>query len=287
MNYSNWCSRAHPGLLILLVDQNSYMSATCDLETGLQRPKIKSFAEYTSFWLNLMLAEIGLSVTMGTYLSRVMKVVIITYGNEIAVSHNSWIDILLSNENISMDSFVREIPDGAGGVLDLHFDLRRCVNPISSGSSKLDDAYLMARNVILSEKLFNTKFVQDSPVPIIINITSEKCIYSKNKLRDIINSINSITFDDGNPIICNCVLSNSQFCVNFPLYEDITNGAPVLKDLYEVSSVIPETYITVLKYWGYPNIQNHARALILNGLRPIIDFSKIQLGGSEPYLLRY
>lgn len=33
MNYSNWCSRAYPGLLILLVDQNDYMSDEFDLKT--------------------------------------------------------------------------------------------------------------------------------------------------------------------------------------------------------------------------------------------------------------
>ena len=48
-----------------------------------------------------------------------------------------------------------------------------------------------------------------------------------------------------------------------------------------------DAMINVLKYMGFKNVQDNASALILNNfLYSISSFSQIQLGGSEPYLLR-
>lgn len=289
MNYSNWCSHAHPGLLILLVDQNDYMSDEFDLKTEIDcLVESQSFAKYTSYLINRALQELSMHLTQGTHiLSGVMKVIIITYGKEIRVSHKDWIGNLLTDENIPIDNVVLKMPDGPGSIVNVDVSLKRVVYPVSSGTSYLHDAFSMVRNIILSEKIFNTKLLHESPVPIIINVTSDKCAYSQNKLKDIISAIKSISFADGKPIICNCVLSNKTSCVNFPLYEDLSNSVGTLKDLYEISSVIPKTYINVLKYMGFKNVQDNASALILNNfLYSISSFSQIQLGGSEPYLLR-
>lgn len=99
MNYENWCSRANPGYIIIVVDQNEYMG---EVSTDGQ-----TLAQRASIIVSIFLTELRICETSGTTIPRKAKIAIVGYGgitNSVTIIHNRYMDNLLCDDGLPIDT---------------------------------------------------------------------------------------------------------------------------------------------------------------------------------------
>lgn len=283
MNYQNVCTQSNPGHLIIVIDQNAYMKEFSS--SGL------TLAQRATYFANRLINELELACFSGSCTKRLTKVTIIGYGginNDVNVIHDSYIDCLAEDNNISIVTF--EYPFcNTTRETRIICELKRFVEPLANGDIKTADAFRKVKTMIIAESTFSKKRNhQLDPVPIIIHISTNLNPHITNEYEEVLKSITDISLPNGNPLIMNCVLTkNDTFRDSYPdtLKGEVNN----LEKYFKNSSSIPEAFIPTLHYLGYPNLTTANKAIMINSEdnNTAYVFGVMQLGGSEPNMIRY
>ena len=249
MNYQNVCTQSNPGHLIIVIDQNAYMKEFSS--SGL------TLAQRATYFANRLINELELACFSGSCTKRLTKVTIIGYGginNDVNVIHDSYIDCLAEDNNISIVTF--EYPFcNTTRETRIICELKRFVEPLANGDIKTADAFRKVKTMIIAESTFSKKRNhQLDPVPIIIHISTNLNPHITNEYEEVLKSITDISLPNG-----------------------------------KNSSSIPEAFIPTLHYLGYPNLTTANKAIMINSEdnNTAYVFGVMQLGGSEPNMIRY
>ncbi len=280
MNYENWCSRANPGHIIIVVDQNEYMG---EVSSGGQ-----TLAQRASRCVNMYLSELCLQETIGTIKARKARITIIGYGgvnNNVSIIHNEYMDRLLCDDSIPRDTFRRKKRIETGDLVDIDCQMPRYVSPIARGRVDVVDAFRKVKSMIIAETAFSKNVNRElDPVPIILHISTNICPIITNECLQVVDSIKRTQLQDGFPLLLNCILTKDE--LNELLYPHfVQKDDAIIESFFALSSQIPNTFIHGLRSLGYYNIESNCRALVINPV--LLDFGLMQFGGSEPYIYRF
>ena len=282
MNYENWCSRANPGYIIIVVDQNEYMG---EVSSGGQ-----TLSQKASWCVNMYLAELCMRETLGTRTARKARITIIGYGgvnNNVSIIHNEYMDRLLCDNSIPRDTLVRKERIATGELVDINYEMPRYVSPIARGRVNAVDAFRKVKSMIIAETAFSKKLNKEfDPVPIILHISTNICPIITNECFQIVDSIKRTKLQDGCPLLMNCILTKDEsYELVYPHF--IQKDDAIIESFFALSSQIPNTFIHGLHSFGYYNIESNSRALVVNPVfYHALDFGLMQFGGSEPYIYR-
>lgn len=283
MNYENWCSRANPGYIIIVVDQNEYMG---EVSSGGQ-----TLAQRASNIVSNFLTELGICETSGTTIPRKARIAIVGYGgitNSVTIIHNRYMDDLLCDDGLPIDTIWETISDHAGGWINIECCKKRFVEPTASGSVKVLDAFRKVKSMIIAETAFSKKVNKEfDPVPIILHISTNICPIITNECFQIVDSIKRTKLQDGFPLLMNCILTKDEsYELVYPHF--IQKDDAIINSFFSLSSQIPNTFIQGLRSLGYYNISSISRALAVNPDElHALDFGLMQFGGSEPHIYRF
>lgn len=282
MNYKNWCGRANPGYIIIVVDQNEYMG---EVSSGGQ-----TLAQRASRCVNMYLSELYMQETIGTRTARKAKIMIIGYGgvnNNVSIIHNEYMDRLLCDNSIPRDTFVIKGRIETGELVDIDCEMPRYVSPIAKGRVNVADAFRKVKSMIIAETAFSKNVNREfDPVPIILHISTNICPIITNECFQIVDSIKRTQLQDGALLLMNCILTKDEsYELLYPPF--VNKEDTIIESFFSLSSQIPDTFIHGLNLMGYCNIESNCRALVVNPVfYHALDFGLMQFGGSEPYIYR-
>lgn len=255
--YKNRFTRANPGLLIYLVDQSYSMNDPW--ADG------NSLAEQTALVINRCINETIQKFTdISVGVKESANVVIIGYGG-IEKSESAYLIQKgtikeLADKPLRIETVNKKVPDGAGGLVEVKFDMPIWIEPKGVWGTPMASAFDMAYQIIDGwvTKKQNRQTSPDAkagqpsmdPVPIVINVTDGVPTDDKQEVRDNANKIKNISCPDGNPLIFNVHLSPASGTeIQFPSQKPSGDEATEL--MYDLSSELPEAFVSDAKGAGF------------------------------------
>ena len=241
-NDKQWSS-ATPGLLIILLDQSGSMRE--DYE-GTTRTKFATLA------VNKVIDNIIQKNFDGEAPKNRCFISVIGYDNDVKELCSGWLKDLdaspLRYETVKKQ-VIKESHDGAGGILEEKVEIEEkipvWVEPVEkNGATNMLGAFQLAKE--LAEKWIADNV--DGPAPVIINISDGVPYYDMKDPRDcmketvaLANEIMNLSNNDGNVLIFNAQIDDSNGKVVFPL-----NRTEVSQEeaqfLYDITSEVPASY---------------------------------------------
>ena len=274
MNYNNFFTRANPGLIIILIDQSKSME---DPWSG-----GKTLAEQTAMSINRCITEMGLRFTSGTKMKNSANIVLIGYGGikdswEANVLRAGSIVELFEDTTVPVQHLKQKISDGAGGILEIDFDLKEFVTPTAVWGTPMASAFELANRVVKewvsrpldSEDEEGKTYTRDAskdPVPLIVNISDGEPTDKEEDVRKYAKEIMETACPDGNPLIFNIHLSaNGGREVSMPMDEaSLPDGDKMSKLLFDISSKLPESMVRAAQESGFPDAEANVKTFMSN-----------------------
>lgn len=231
--YSNPCRKNAPGLIIFMIDGGASMQ-TEYIGGG-------SRGEFVIRCINEILYEIAYSCTSGIKIKNSVFIKTIIYESgctrELLSGYiGDLFDSAIKNKQYSNSLNVTEYETQKPFILEPEFTYR-------GGATHLDEAYEMAREIILSwiEFIEGMDVNENSPVPLVINFTKGTIHDCNHNLMDVVNSIKGICIKDGQPLL---------YTILLPLWDerkDIVCSNETMKmgdepTFWEVSSLLPQEH---------------------------------------------
>jgi hypothetical protein len=232
-------STGNPWMLVLMIDQSVSMGQPC---SNLSESKAVVAAKI----LNQLIDSIIQKNYSGDHAKDRCFIVAIGYSVGAAELCSGFLSDL-DNSPRRMETVKKKISDGTGGLVEFDITISTWVKPISDEHEpNMVDAFKLAESKI---KDWVTRFPY-SPAPIIINISSG--VLSSNEQRfqvkvaeveDITNRVKSIQTHDGNTLIYNIAMLDTDQEIAFPTKNEIKSFRQVnLRFLSDISSEIPQEY---------------------------------------------
>lgn len=274
MNYQNFFTRANPGLVIILIDQSKSME---DPWSG-----GKTLAEQTAMSINRCITEMGLRFTSGTTLKNSANIVLIGYGGvrdswEANVLRSGSIVELFEDTTVPVQHLKQKISDGAGGILEIDFDLKEFVSPTAVWGTPMASAFELANRIVKewvsrpleSEDEEGKTYSRDAskdPVPLIVNISDGEPTDKEEDVRKYAKEIMETACPDGYPLIFNIHLSaNGGREVSMPIDEtSLPDGDKMSKLLFDISSRLPESMVQAAQESGFPDAVANVKTFMSN-----------------------
>ena len=274
MNYQNFFTRANPGLVIIMIDQSKSMD---DPWSG-----GKTLAEQTAMSINRCITEMGLRFTSGTTLKNSANIVLIGYGGikdswEANVLRSGSIVELFEDTTVPVQHLKQKISDGAGGILEIDFDLKEFVTPTAVWGTPMASAFELTNRIVkewISRPLDSvdeegrtfTRDASKDPVPLIVNISDGEPTDKEEDVRKYAKEIMETACPDGNPLIFNIHLSaNGGREISMPMDESsLPDGDNMSKLLFDISSRLPESMVQAAQECGFPDAVANVKTFMSN-----------------------
>ena len=272
--YENNFTRANPGLIVFLIDQSKSMENPWS--GG------KTLAEQTALSINRSISEMGLRFTSGDKIKDSANIIMIGYGGtkdsmEAELLRSGSIATLCTDDTIPVQHLKQMIPDGAGGIIPIDFDLKEFVTPKAVWGTPMASAFQLA-SALVNEWVTRARETVDEdgnpitrddsldPVPLIINISDGEPTDSEADVRKYASEIMDINCPDGNPLIFNIHLSacgGKEICM--PMTDSILPpNDKMSKLLFDISSALPETMVQAAKECGFPDAEAGVKTFMSN-----------------------
>lgn len=272
--YENRFTRANPGLIVFLIDQSKSME---DPWSG-----GKTLAEQTAMSINRCISEMAIRFTAGTDIKDEANIIMIGYGGtkdsmEAELLRSGSIATLYTDDSIPVQHLKQKISDGAGGIIEIDFDLKEFISPKAVWGTPMASAYQLA-SALVNEWVSRAKETVDEegnpitrddsldPVPLVINISDGEPTDNENDVRKYAKEIMEINCPDGNPLIFNIHLSaNGGREVCMPMDDSVLPpNDKMSKLLFDISSKLPDSMVKAANESGFPNAQAGVKTFMSN-----------------------
>lgn len=271
MAYASEISRRNPGLFIFLIDQSRSMSHKIG---GGERSKSQEASEA----VNRQIYELIYRCTKTDGVREYFDIGIIGYGSKAdeatsLLGDSSIVPISkLAETPLRMVKRKEKLTDPDGNEVETEFEFPVWFEPVANSNTPMVSAFEMARTWIddwLAEH-------PNSYPPIIINI-SDGAATDGDPLEKA-KQIMEMKSSDGNVLIWNCHLSELKGAppVVFPASEsDLPAGDRYAKQLYEMSSPLPEPFLNIAAERSL-NVSPGSRGYVFNaGLDELLELLDI------------
>jgi hypothetical protein len=269
MAYEKQWSSANPGLLIILMDQSGSML--------LQYDGNDSKTVFAARAVNRVINTIIDKNFDGEHPKDRCFISVIGYNQKASVLNSGFLTKLDENP-IRVETLKKKQSDGAGGLVDVNFDLPIWVEPITKdGTTNMKGAFELAKAII--EKWLEEH--PENPAPVIINISDGVPYYDQKDIKTcmdetiaVAESIMNISAEDGKVLIFNAMIRTAGRNLVFPnSIEECTSDES--KFLFQISSVVPDAYKAIAETKGL-SVREGSRGCIFEAdgvqLVSLIDF---------------
>lgn len=234
MNDKQWSS-ATPGLLIILLDQSGSMLS--DYE-GTTRTKFATLA------VNKVIDNIIQKNFDGDAPKNRCFISVIGYNHNVKELCSGWLKDLDANP-LRYETLKKKTPDGTGGLVEVEVKQPVWVEPIDKdGATNMLGAFQLAKDLV--EKWMAD--YADGPAPVIINISDGVPYYEGKDAGEcmketvaLVNEIKSLSNKDGNVLIFNAQIDDSNGKVVFPSGRSGISQEQA-QFLYDITSEVPDSY---------------------------------------------
>lgn len=226
--YDQMIQTAHPGLLIILIDQSGSM----DEAYGTGRKM-----DFAALAINRCIYEIIESCKSGDETKNRCQIGVYGYGEHGAeLLIGGWASEI-EKKALRVQTIPRKVPDHAGGLVDAPLQLPVFIEPKANGSTPMDKVFDEARQLI--ESTWLTRYPDSFP-PIVINITDgapdDVALATQAAQR-----LTALRSNDGNLLLFNAHISDgnaAELCLPsmLPAWGEQDVCA---RFLYQISSEIP------------------------------------------------
>lgn len=252
MKYTKQMSSAEPGLILIMLDRSGSMT-----ESYGQKGGGKSKAEFASMAVNRVIYNIVMSNQNGTSVKNRCFIAVIGYGAQVDMVQAGMLQDIANNP-LRTEKLMKSESDGAGGVIQIPFEMPIWVDPIARAMTPMGEAFSQANKAISGW----IKKCPNNAAPIVINITDGMPTDSARAITEA-QQLMSLGTSDGNVLLFNAHISDGA------LAEDLfPNSASSLQNpeaefLYNISSEIPSTMFPAAQGSGF-NPQPGARGMVFN-----------------------
>jgi hypothetical protein len=241
-----------PGLIVILVDQSSSMSASF----GVADTKMN----FAALAVNRCVYEIITGSQSGTIIKNRCQIGLYGYNSEHGINliSGGWVSEFQNNQ-LGIKTVARKVSDGAGGLVDSPLEYPYWVEPVADGSTPMDAAFESAASLI--EKSWLPSYPDSFP-PIVINIT-DGAPDDPELARQAANRLTSLKSNDGNVILLNAHISNDN-TNEIKLPSRLPSGADgYAQFIFDISSVLPPPLLAAAQNAGF-SPQPGARGCVYN-----------------------
>lgn len=269
-NYEKQWSSANPGLLIIMLDQSGSMDRKYqDDETQ---------ATFAAKAVNKVINSIIDKNFSGDSPKNRCFIAVIGYGTEATLLHHGLISEY-ANKPLKIEKIKKKMSDGEGGIIEIDKNMPVWFEPKNNGVTNMAAAFKIASQLI--NEYFKAN--PSSPAPVLINISDgEPCIWNGQEavwdLEETTKAakvIMNTACDDGNVLIFNAHIEANSFNVQLPCSESEIPSSDGAKFLYNISSIIPDSYKKAAEKAGLL-VKDKARGCMIScdaeGLVKLIDF---------------
>ncbi len=251
MSYESEISRRKPGLFIFLVDQSRSMSKKI---SGGKHSKAQEAADAINRQLNEIISRCTKSDGVRPY----FDVGVIGYGYKSGDATG-----LISDQPIPINELESHIlrmekkTENIDGE-DIEIEFPVWFDPVASYDTPMVKGLTIAKQWI-------DDWVQRNPdsfPPVLINISDGGA--TDGNPKDVADQIMEIGTSDGKTLIWNCHISEkNEKSVSFPKDETEVPEEKHAREMFEMSSVIPDSMLAIAKE-EYQNVDTGARAYVYN-----------------------
>jgi len=275
--YSAEISRANPTCFVFLLDQSRSMEDRIGGDDG-----APSKENVVADAINRLLQELAIKCAKEEGVRDYFYVSVIGYGKAVGPA---LVGALAGREVVPLsevaatparlETRVKKVPDGAGGLVDLPIKFPIWVDPVANGGTPMSQAFALAQSVV-------SKWLKEHPncfPPVVLNLTDGESTdgdpaASAKALRDLAST-------DGNVLLFNLhVSSDASPAVSFPGSEAALPDR-YAKTLFNVSSVLPNHMRSYAMQQGY-NVSGDTRGFVFNAdVTSVVQFLDIGTRASD------
>lgn len=266
--YSAEISRQNPACLVFLIDQSGSMDEPIAGGTGEKKKQVVADA------INRLLYNTVLRCSKEDGVRPYFHIGVWSYDGlgGVRAAFGSELSSItqIAEQPKRMETRKRRMPDGAGGVYEDEFQLPVWFDAVAQGNTPMNAAFSA---VIGPLRGWVGQHAASFP-PIIINLTDGA--YTDQNPSATVNELMRLATADGNVLIFNCHISqNPGMSVTFPSDSQATGFAGLARELYDMSSPLPEPMRRQAQAKGY-QLESGARGYVYNAdLVTMIDFLDI------------
>mgnify|MGYP002626503580 CR=1 FL=1 len=236
-NDKQWSS-AHPGLLIILLDQSGSML--------MPYSGSDSKTVFASKAVNKVIDNIIQKNFDGEAPKNRCFISVIGYNHNVKELCSGWLKDL-DNNPLKIEKVKEKQPNGNGGIIEVEVEQPVWVEPITQdGATNMKGALDLAKETVIN--WMNDHQDKDDPAPVIINISDGVPYYDgldvhfcMEETTIVANEIMNLSNADGNVLIFNAMIEKDGAKSVFP--NDINKlNEEEAKFLFNITSVIPDSY---------------------------------------------
>lgn len=278
-NDKQWSS-AHPGLLIILLDQSGSMLKPYSGND--------SKTVFASKAVNKVIDNIIQKNFDGEAPKNRCFISVIGYNHNVKELCSGWLKDL-DNNPLKIEKIIEKQPNGNGGIIEVEVDQPIWVEPITQdGTTNMKGAMDLAKETVINWMKDHQD--KDDPAPVIINISDGVPYYNRldvhlcmEETTKVANEIMNLSNADGNVLIFNAMIEKDGAKSVFP--NDINNlNDEEAKFLFNITSVIPDSYKGAAAKSGLEMMEN-SRGCIFQAdavqLIQLIDFGSSKGQGDK------
>ena len=271
MSYSAEISRQNPACILFLVDQSSSMAKPF----GAQPDKRKS--EGVADAINRLLYTLCIRCAQGKDIREWFNVGVIGYGREVKSALGGSLEGRglvrigkIANHPLRKESRTKQVSDGAGGLVPQTVEFPIWFDPVADGMTPMGDALAMAGQWL-------SGYLQEHPncfPPIVINLTDGAANPGQDPVGEAAK-LRQLRSSDGEVLLFNIHISaRTDPAIMFPS-DDGSLPDDLAKQLFSMSSVLPETFVDVANSEGF-SVTTSSRGFAFNAdLVAVIQFLDI------------
>ena len=251
MAYQQKIGTDNPGVIVLLIDQSASMSDPAS--DG--KPK----ADHAALAVNRVIYEIQAASQAGAAIKPRCMVGIVGYGPQVGAVASGMIDELAANPK-RWDKLKRKVDDGAGGLVEVDFNMPIWVDPVADNGTPMTEAFAEAFRVLSNGWLPSHP---DSFPPIIINITDGEPNDATTAAAEA-RRLMGLQTSDGNALLFNVHVSSNRNAGETALpSSDAGLADDYARFLFGISSPLPDAMMEAAGRVGFAP-QPGARGFIFN-----------------------
>ncbi len=250
MAYSNVpIGTSNPGCIVILVDQSWSMSE--GWQTGTK-------AEIAAIAVNRVIEELVLACRRGDVIRERCHISVIGYGGDVECLVEGMISEMTS-ALIEVRKGKKLIPDGAGGVIEIDYEMPIWLEPRADNGTPMHTAFEFAADVV---EQWCVKWPNSFP-PIVINITDGAASHA-NLTVNAAQRVMHLQTSDGNALVFNLHIASSGNSAFLPSSTAQFAGDFLAGFLFEISSVLPSSLHASAEKEGIL-LEADARCFLYNG----------------------
>jgi hypothetical protein len=248
MAYTQQIGTHAPGLLIILIDQSGSMA---DTYGGTNK------AQFAATAANRCIYEIVLSCTNGETVKPRCHIAAIGYGATTQILMGGKASEL-DAQIIRQESVRRKVSDGAGGLIEVDFQMPIWVEPAADGGTPMSDAFDLASDLI---EVWSGENPNSFP-PIVINITDGEP-NDANRASSAAKRLTSLGTSDGTTLLLNGHIGEGNSAeLKLPASDSQLNDS-FARLMFGLSSVLPPKMVAAAQNSGFSPATG-ARGFLMN-----------------------